>query len=627
MAAPKAPSSRLADYDMHFIDKGAFGAVYKAVRRTDSRVFALKQVDLSLMKERTERAMAIDEARMLAQLNHPYVVKYYDSFIDSENRLNILMEFASKGSLKGLLKTYNSKPMPEDGVWRVLIQSLVGLNYLHSKKIIHRDIKSANLFIDSKNNIKIGDLGIARVLSASSNFARTRLGTPYYLAPELCEDKPYNTKTDVWALGIVMYECCMGCYPFDVENNNEAALYRKIMRGQFKPVQGPFSPALIQLVTSLLTFKPELRPDTSQLLRSPTLIAKAKALNIDLNPRPSASADDPAVYEGAAAAPQAAAPQPAAPQGPPGHPFAGAGSPGPAAGPYGSPQQQQPNQYPYQQGQVPYPPHHRPVSAGVAQQQGHTPPGGPAPSNHPFALAGQPGGGGYGSPPPYNSPQQGYGYGYGQQPQQQQAPPPRGAPMQAWGPQPPQQQPYQQQAPYGNNGRDPNNGNNNPWDRLAVDVNKMQLRESDVARINAERMQAAQANLHAGRQDHAKNVIYGGPQDSGPKPQRVAPEALPAAGRRPTSAHPGAAPFATHYDQGAGLQTQAQASMNEAWRATYQPPQYGRRRNPELQITGPSLRSTGARGGGGGGGRAGYVPAAEDATTYVSSTTYYTGNR
>ncbi|KXZ42056.1 hypothetical protein GPECTOR_214g438 [Gonium pectorale] len=509
MAAPKALSSKLDDYDLQYIDKGAFGSVFKAVRRTDGRVFALKQVDLSRIKERVERAMAVDEARMLAQLTHPHVVRYYDSFIDSENRLNILMEFAAKGNLRTLLKSYKGKPMPEDAVWRVLVQSLLGLGYLHSKKIIHRDIKSANLFIDSSNNIKIGDLGIARALSATSNFAHTRLGTPYYLAPELCEDKPYNTKTDIWALGIVMYECCMGCYPFDVENNNEAALIRKIMRGQFRPVQGPYSPALIQLVTSCLTFKPENRPDTMLLLRNPALQAKAKALNIDLNPRAPAQEDRP-VYE---------SPTPA---GPP------AVSPQPLAGP----------------------------------------------SGHPFASPG-----GYASPQPHQ---------------------------------------YEQQRPH-QNYIDPQN----PYDRLAVDVNKMQLRESDLARINAERIQQAQANIHAGKQDHAKGVIYGGPQDSGPKQQRLSPEALPAAGKRPTSAHAGA-PFATHYNVGVGFQSQAQESMNEAWRATYQPPQYGRRRNPELQITGPSLRSTGARGGGGGGGRAGFVPAADDATTYVSSTTYYT---
>ncbi|EFJ48588.1 flagellar autonomy 2 protein [Volvox carteri f. nagariensis] len=603
MAAPAAPNGRLAEYDLKYIDKGAFGAVYKAVRKSDGREFAVKQVDLSQIKTRMETAMAIDEARMLSQLNHPHVIRYYDSFIDAENRLNIVMEYASKGSVKELLKKFRGRAMPEDGVWRIVIQTLLGLHYLHSKKIIHRDIKSANLFIDANDNIKIGDLGVARALSASSNLARTQLGTPYYLAPEVCEDKPYNIKSDIWSLGVVLYECCMGCYPFDVDNNNEAALIRKIVRGQFKPVQGPFSPALIQLVTSCLTFKPESRPDTSLLLRNPALVAKAKALNIDLNPRP--APDDKGAFaapKGGQSPPAAATPPAAA--APAGHPFIGAaGSPGPA-GMYASPQQpqrqppppQQSPQYPYQQ------------SPGGAYSPYNNQPGGGgrAPANHPFALPG--GGAGAGpaqaySPPPHPYNQRDYN-----------GSPPGGKYGQA-SPGPPPYAVHQ-------NGDGPRYA----WEDLAADVNKIQIQESEVARQQADRLQQAKANLHAGKQDHAKDVIYGGPQDSGPKVQRLSPNLLPAAGKRPTSAHAGA-PFATHFGAAAGFQTQAHASMNDAWKAQYQPPQYGRRRNPELQITGPSLRSGGPRGGGGGGGRAGFVPAADDATTYVSSTSYYTSNR
>ncbi|GLI67276.1 hypothetical protein VaNZ11_011460 [Volvox africanus] len=587
MAVPTNPKNRLADYDLMFIDKGAFGAVFKAVRKADGREFAVKQVDLSQIKSRMETAMAIDEARLLAQLNHPYVIRYYDSFMDAENRLNIIMEYASKGTVKGLLKNFRGRPMPEDAVWRIIIQTLLGLHYLHSKKIIHRDIKAANLFIDANDNIKIGDLGIARALSATSNLARTQLGTPYYLAPEVCEDKPYNAKSDIWSFGVVLYECCMGCYPFDVDNNNEAALIRKIVRGQFKPVQGPYSPALIQLVTGCLTFRPESRPDTSLMLRNPALVAKAKALNIDLNPRPvSDEKGGFAAPKGPQSPPAAAAPP--APVASGGHLFnGGVGSPGPA-GVYVTPQQQ-PRQQQYQSPGYPYQQSPRDVYSPDNQAGG----GGRAHANHPFELPGARGAAG--AP-------QGYNAGGGR-----------------YGPGAPAAPPYAMH-PLGEGGP------RNAWEDLAVDVNKMQIRESEVARQQADRIHQAKANMHAGKHDQAKGVIYGGPQESGPKPQRMSPDLLPAAGKRPTSAH-GGAPFATHYPAAVGFQTQAHASTSEAWNAAYQPPQYGRRRNPELQITGPSLRTAGARAGGGGGGRAGYVPAAEDATTYVSSTTYYTNNR
>lgn len=185
------------------ISKGSFGVVYRAVRRRDGAVFALKQVRLKGMKK-VERQEALDEARTLAQLRHPHVVRHYGTFIDSEERLNIVMEYAASGSLGGVLKAAKGGGLPEARVWRYLVQSLLGLAYIHSKKIIHRDIKPQNLFLDAADNVKIGDLGIARNLSDGSDFAHTLVGTPYYLSPELCDDRPYNEKSDIWALGVVM---------------------------------------------------------------------------------------------------------------------------------------------------------------------------------------------------------------------------------------------------------------------------------------------------------------------------------------------------------------------------------------------------------------------------------------
>lgn len=99
-----------------------------------------------------------------------------------------------------------------------LLQILLGLNHMHSKKILHRDIKTLNVFLDDELSVKLGDMGVAKILSTNTNFAKTIVGTPYYLSPELCEDKPYNEKSDVWALGVVLYECCTQRHPFDADN-------------------------------------------------------------------------------------------------------------------------------------------------------------------------------------------------------------------------------------------------------------------------------------------------------------------------------------------------------------------------------------------------------------------------
>uniref|UniRef100_A0A7S3VNS9 non-specific serine/threonine protein kinase n=1 Tax=Dunaliella tertiolecta TaxID=3047 RepID=A0A7S3VNS9_DUNTE len=308
---------RLEDLEVkEKLAEGSFGVVYRCVRKADGRVLALKQVKLAGMK-RVDRQEAIDEARMLAQLNHPHVCKHYDSFVDSSDRLNIIMEFASKGNVSQLIKAQKGKGLPEPLVWKFLIQSLLGLQHIHSKKIIHRDMKALNLFLDSNQNIKIGDLGIARALSDGSQFARSLVGTPYYLSPELCEDKPYNEKSDVWATGVVMYECCTGHYPFDAQN--EGALIRKILRGQYPPITGPYSSALVQIINLMLTHKYTMRPDTASLLRNPIIVGKAKSLGIDMNPHPSESTEDQPVYEAPAQAGHG--PPPLQPVN---HPFSGA---------------------------------------------------------------------------------------------------------------------------------------------------------------------------------------------------------------------------------------------------------------------------------------------------------------
>lgn len=102
---------------------------------------------------------------------------------------------------------------------------------MHTLKVLHRDIKTLNIFLTKDNSVRIGDLGVAKVLSHTANFAKTMVGTPYYLSPELCEEKPYNTKSDVWALGCVLYELCAHRHPFS--SANQGALILKIIRGKF----------------------------------------------------------------------------------------------------------------------------------------------------------------------------------------------------------------------------------------------------------------------------------------------------------------------------------------------------------------------------------------------------------
>lgn len=135
---------------------------------------------------------------------------------------------------------------------------------MHARKVIHRDIKSLNLFIDSDGGVLLGDMGIARAMSPSTIFAKTQLGTPYYMSPELCMDKPYNERSDVWALGVVLYEMATGGrFPFDAQN--EGALYAKILKGQYAPAAGA-SAGVADLIRLCLALDFRNRPDTRALL-------------------------------------------------------------------------------------------------------------------------------------------------------------------------------------------------------------------------------------------------------------------------------------------------------------------------------------------------------------------------
>lgn len=159
----------------------------------------------------------------------------------------------------------------------------MGLAYIHRQNILHRDVKSLNYFLDDRDNVLLGDMGIAKVLSNKTKFAHTFVGTPYYISPELARDKPYNKKSDVWALGVVLYELCTGRYPFDA--HNEGALIRKIMKGAYQPLpQNKFSSALDSLLADMLTVDYRRRPECDDILRHSIVQSKAKQLGIPLDP-------------------------------------------------------------------------------------------------------------------------------------------------------------------------------------------------------------------------------------------------------------------------------------------------------------------------------------------------------
>jgi len=200
------------------LGRGAQGVVHKAKRVADGSHVAVKQVFLSTMSKK-DQAEAAHEVRVLSKLSHPNVIRYLDSF-NQGSTLFIVTELAEGGNLTDALKRTRQRGtlLSEKLVWKYFLQTAVGLQHIHSRKILHRDIKTMNIFLTKDDNIKVGDLGVARILNNTNELANTMVGTPYYLSPELCEGRPYNDKSDVWSLGCVLYELCTLKHPFDASN-------------------------------------------------------------------------------------------------------------------------------------------------------------------------------------------------------------------------------------------------------------------------------------------------------------------------------------------------------------------------------------------------------------------------
>ena len=167
--------------------------------RTVDGPWGEKEVDISKMPK-GEREASLQEAKLLSALHHPNIVTCYESFTE-RGRLCIVMDFCSGGDLYQRLKAQRGAPLQEAQITDWFTQLLLGLKHVHDRKVLHRDLKTQNVFMTSDGRCKLGDFGVSKVLSGTTQLASTAVGTPYYLSPEICENRAYNHKSDVWSLG------------------------------------------------------------------------------------------------------------------------------------------------------------------------------------------------------------------------------------------------------------------------------------------------------------------------------------------------------------------------------------------------------------------------------------------
>jgi NIMA (never in mitosis gene a)-related kinase len=249
--------------EVKILGKGTYGSVYKARRESDGVAYAVKVVSLSSLNHR-ETEDSVNEIRIMASFNSPFIVRFYEAFCDNK-RLCIVTEYCRLGDLSHLIerKKKKSKKFSEDVIWRFLLQLLDGLKVLHSCGVVHRDLKSANILLSAPDLLKIGDLGISTVLH-KTELARTQIGTPLYIAPEVWKRRPYDQKCDMWSLGVLLYEMMTFTYPF--MGNGSSDLAQRVCLGRYTLPTLPYSNDLVSIVRRLLQVSPVLRPTAQEVL-------------------------------------------------------------------------------------------------------------------------------------------------------------------------------------------------------------------------------------------------------------------------------------------------------------------------------------------------------------------------
>ena len=248
-------------------------------RKEDGKLYTIKSVKIDENSEK-EKELFFNELRILVPLTHKNIIWYKEAFYDKETRtLNMVIEYVDGGDLSMKIKIAKQKKtyLKENLIWYIFIQILEGIDYLHKKFIIHRDLKTSNIYLTQKGIVKIGGLNVGKNIE-EIGMALTQIGTPYFTAPEIWEQKPYDYKCDIWSIGCILYEMASLHVPFLGLNMEE--LYLNVLKLKYKPIPNIYSKELNDMIHLILVKDSNKRPTTSDLLNNIIIINKIKELNI-----------------------------------------------------------------------------------------------------------------------------------------------------------------------------------------------------------------------------------------------------------------------------------------------------------------------------------------------------------
>ncbi|KAL4917732.1 kinase-like domain-containing protein [Aspergillus aurantiobrunneus] len=286
---------------------GSFGIIRKVKRKNDGFILCRKEINYIKMSQK-EREQLTAEFNILSSLRHPNIVAYYHrEHLKASQDLYLYMEYCGGGDLSMVIKNLKrtNKYAEEDFVWRILSQLVTALYRCHygtdpaevgsnlfgpatklsglkgkqaQMTILHRDLKPENIFLGSDNAVKLGDFGLSKLMN-SHDFASTYVGTPFYMSPEICAGEKYTLRSDIWAVGCIMYELCQREPPFNARTHIQ--LVQKIREGRFAPLPDFYSSELKSVIASCLRVNPDHRPDTASLVNSPVIRLMRKEVELN----------------------------------------------------------------------------------------------------------------------------------------------------------------------------------------------------------------------------------------------------------------------------------------------------------------------------------------------------------
>ncbi|EFA83017.1 hypothetical protein PPL_03799 [Heterostelium album PN500] len=247
------------------VGNGSYGEVFRCQDRYTGEIVCIKDISFNSNKQLMK---SLNEIEILKQLSHPFIVSYRDAY-SVDQRIKIIMEYAEHYDLDRLVDYHiKSKTfLPENDIIRYFIEICSAINYMHSKGIIHRDIKLKNILVFNYSKcVKLADFGLSKILDETKN-TLTFVGSIHFISPEICNGNSYGSSTDIWSLGVVLYILMARRRPFGGRNQYEIA--ENIKKGLYDVLPGQ---ALSSLVEQMLNKDPSKRPTSSMIMENPFIV-------------------------------------------------------------------------------------------------------------------------------------------------------------------------------------------------------------------------------------------------------------------------------------------------------------------------------------------------------------------